>query len=133
MVEWAVVAEGLREWKRWTTKVMRSLKKEEAARTKKYDTALIDALKAATRTRAYIRRVRDGAPEDTEEEGLLSQYWYHASVSLRQIDPELAERALIKADCWADPLLWEDPRYRNIPVDLDLIVEQCRWLLKHGG
>ena len=123
---WDHVKDGLTFLKNWLTGQQTARVRESQA----YDEALESVMKAAIETRVYLRHLREGNPENTEKEGVLSQLWWQASVKLRHIDSALADRALIKADCWADPRLWDDERYKDIPLDLDLIIDQCRWLLR---
>ena len=93
--------------------------------------ALNSVLRAATETRAYIANVRDGRKQiDPDKEIQLAELWQRASTSLIPIgNIDLADKCMVKADCWADPTLWQDERYSEIPLDLNTIVEECRDLL----
>ena len=94
--------------------------------------ALSAILEAATKTRKYIYDTKNGAPEDREAEGLLSQLWWQASVMLGDISPELAESCAVKAECWASPELWENERFKDIPVTLDYIFDESRRLITNS-
>ena len=90
----------------------------------------IDAiLLAANETRAYIADIRDGKQtEDRNTEKGLAKLWRSAHTAMVPINYELADRCLIKADCWSDPKLFDDDRYSNIPLDLNSIIDLCREL-----
>jgi hypothetical protein len=86
-------------------------------------------LEAAIATRAYMADIRSGekaCSRDTERE--LSHLWMKAHHAMANVDIVLADRCMIKADCWSDPRLWTHPQYKHVPIDLDSIIESYREL-----
>jgi hypothetical protein len=105
---------------------------------RKEKTALVtDAAKAvltaATSTRAYMADVRDGVKQtDRHQEQALTGLWLDAYQKLLLLnEAELADKCLIKADCWSDHELWDNPKY-SVPVDIDTIIGECRELVRQG-
>lgn len=39
--------------------------------------------------------------------------------------------ALMTSFAWPNPLFLADPKYKNVPSQLELIREPCEWLLEH--
>ena len=96
---------------------------------KEKDDALSAILEAATKTGKYIYDVKNGSEEDRDIEENISQLWRTATVKLKTVNTELANTCLVKAECWASPDLWKSERFRDIPVDLDHIFNECGRLL----
>jgi hypothetical protein len=94
-----------------------------------YDSAIRSIYEATSQTRHYLARQREGGPPDRKREMDLSQLWFEAYAKLSRIDPDLAERCLIKSDCWSDPRLFSGERYAHVPLDLDTIFDKTRTLL----
>ena len=102
-------------------------KSSRKERAETQDKAIDAILSAANETRAYLADVRDGVQKpDREKERRLSELWRNAHTALIPIDYELADKCLIKADCWSDPTLFDDERYVEIPIDLNTIIDACR-------
>lgn len=86
---------------------------------------------AALATRSYLADQRLANSADREQELKLASLWHEAHrQSLGAGQYMLADRCLIKADGWSDPMMWESPRYEGIPVDLDSIIDSCRELAR---
>ena len=100
------------------------LAKFRAERQKDKEDAAKAILGAATKTRAYLADVREGRPKDRKRELVLRDLWMDAHMTVLRVDWDLAEKCLIKADYWSDKRLWTDPRYRDIPVDLDTVIDE---------
>jgi hypothetical protein len=81
--------------------------------------ALIAFNEALMETRRYIAQQQRGALRNVEIENHLSDLWREASEALWSHDPELATRCMIKGNGWADETVWDDPRYRDLPIKLN--------------
>jgi hypothetical protein len=78
---------------------------------------------ACMETRRYIVAQRSGAARDRETEQSLSSLWIEAGQALWSYDHELAGRCVIKGNGWADETVWDDPRFRDLPLRLnDMLV-----------
>ena len=100
-------------------------------KNKDYEDVLRSIYKAALETKSYLARIKKGVPADQDAEQRLSGLWVEAAVRLSRIDYDLSDKCLIKAYCWSDPRLWNDPKYSTIPLSIDTIFEEARALLKH--
>jgi hypothetical protein len=56
----------------------------------------------------------------------LSQLWNAAHLSLRAIDPALADRCFAKAEYWTDPSSWPDEKIRQYNIQLESMSEAVR-------
>jgi hypothetical protein len=74
---------------------------------------------ALMETRRYIADQSHGSPRDLARENRLSELWMEASEVLLRYDPDLAARCAIKGNGWADETVWADPRYRDLPLRLN--------------
>ena len=68
-------------------------------------------------------------PRSAEREEQLSRLWIDASVKLRHINRDLAERCLIKSDYWAHPEAWDDTDVKKARIELDRVFREARALL----
>jgi hypothetical protein len=91
-----------------------------------YKTALKSIYVAAFETKAYLAPTRAQNP-DTELQ--LSRLWTDAALELQPINPNLAERCLIKAEYWADPSTWTQQQIDESRIGLDGIIGESRQLL----
>jgi hypothetical protein len=83
--------------------------------------ALQDAL---FQTRQYVERRRLSENRDPAIERRLSQIWNEVGSLLQHYDPELASLCWIKGHGWANEKLWNDPRFRDLPVHLDDLLQR---------
>jgi len=88
--------------------------------------AISSLLHAAIQTRAHVAELREkGIPEGTDRS--IAELWSNVHERLRDAhEYDLADSALVKADGWSDPAVWDDPRYAGVPVSLDYIIDRCR-------
>jgi pimeloyl-ACP methyl ester carboxylesterase len=75
-------------------------------------------------TRQYIERRRRREPRDLEAERLLAKLWNDCGNALQKFDAGLASLCWIKGHGWADERLWTDPRFANLPVELDDMLQR---------
>jgi hypothetical protein len=86
---------------------------------------------ALMETRRYIADQGRGSSRDFAQEERLSALWMEASDALWRYDPDLARRCMIKGNGWADEAVWDDPRYRDLPLKLNDMMD--RMLQVAGG
>jgi len=89
-----------------------------------HDDTLEAVNQALLETRRYIRQRQAGAERDSQAENLLSELWYAAYSKILPFDPELANLCLVKGHGWADDTVWSDPRYRDLPIGVNDILEK---------
>ncbi len=85
---------------------------------------------AATKTNFYLRSIRDGKGDNREKEQELSMLWYEATTAIQPINSELAEKCLIKGQCWSDPQLFQSKEYEGIPLSIDYMFSETRNILQ---
>lgn len=73
--------------------LLREGKKE---RTAKADRALMALYSALSKTKKYISEENAGGTRNRDMEWKLAELWHNASIPLREIDPELAEKCFLK-------------------------------------
>lgn len=97
--------------------------------TEKTDQALMALYAALAETRRYIADLEDGKPHDRNREFSLANLWNTASVPLREIDPELAERCFIKGSYWMESDTWDTERIKAKGIAINSMFEATRLLL----
>jgi pimeloyl-ACP methyl ester carboxylesterase len=81
--------------------------------------ALLAFNEALMETRRYIVKQNGGAPRNPEIEQKLSTLWIDASQLLWPHDSKLASLCMVKGNGWADETVWDDPRYKDLPIKLN--------------
>lgn len=95
------------------------------------DKAINSVMEAAISTKAYLYDSKTLGEASREKETELAQKWQRAAGAIRDFDENLFISSQVKALGWADPREWEKAKDRAITVNLDLIIEQCKWLLNN--
>jgi hypothetical protein len=85
------------------------------------NSALAALHEAILETRLYISR-RDRGKRSADVEERLARVWMDVANALPPSRLELADLCRIKGQPWADPSLWNDPRFENLPVELNDIL-----------
>lgn len=67
---------------------------------------------------------------DIKTEEALSRLWMDASIELRPINHDLAERCFLKGQYWADRDGWSDEDGEKTNIKLEKLLEDARALLK---
>lgn len=98
-------------------------------RTEKTDQALMALYAALSETKAYIREQKEGKPRDHEKEFAIASLWHKASVPLREIDSEFAERCFLKGGYWLEPEVWDQEKINQKGIAIDAVFEATRALL----
>lgn len=86
--------------------------------------------KAATATNFYLGEIRDKKPANKEKERELSMLWEEAMYAVQPVNPALAEKCLIKGQCWSDSRLFNSKAYEDVPLSIDYIFTETRNMLK---
>jgi len=105
-------------------------KESKARQTKKHRTAVESVLKAVRNTEAYLYDFRKSEKKDRPRELELSELWGDAAADIRAVDARLSKIARLASFGWANPDFWEQPNFKDVPEQLDLLRKQCEWLLK---
>ena len=85
---------------------------------------------ALIESRRYMAECRKGAGRNYESEQQLSALWLSAAEELYPHDPELANRCMVKGNGWVDESVWDDPRYHDLPLKLNDMMER---IIQIGG
>jgi hypothetical protein len=102
---------ALKEW-------LQRIRPQDEARNE-YRTAFraVDAALRATVT--YMEQRRGGQPPTPETENQLSTLWGAAAEQVMPLDPQFGNRCFIKGQGWTDPAVWNNPRYKHLPIKID--------------
>jgi hypothetical protein len=83
--------------------------------------------------RPYLARSKKEKAEferNVQAEESLSRLWIEASVELRDINPDLAERCFFKGQYWADRDGWTDDDVRKTNIKLEKVLEDASALMR---
>jgi hypothetical protein len=106
--------------------LIRESRKHRSERT---DQGLYALYAALNETKAYIEVLDSGKKRDRKRERAIARLWHDASVPLRDIDPDLAERCFTKGSFWLEPDAWTDVMIKRKRIKLDQVLESTRNLL----
>ena len=98
-------------------------------RNDRIDQALYALYAALNETKSYIERLDSGKRRNRKTEWAIARLWHDASVPLRDIDPDLADRCFIKGSYWMEPETWTDVRIKRKRIKLDQVLKSTRKLL----
>jgi hypothetical protein len=106
--------------------LIREGKKE---RTEKIDHALLALYAALTETRAYIAEREKGKKRNHDREYKLARLWHSASIPLRVIDKDFAERCFLKGSYWLEPDTWDKKKIEEKGIAIEEVFDATRKLL----
>ena len=89
-------------------------------------------LEAARLTRVYLYDSDLTGEQDRVREADLSKAWLKASEALHKTDPQLHKIAQVKAFGWAEPNRWQELKRNVSTIKIDVIIEQCNYLLEES-
>jgi len=112
-----------------TLTMVKFMKDNNNQNTEEYDSALLAIYAATTETKNYISSIGKRKKHAKEKERKLSELWNKAGVKLRNINPDLAQRCIIKADYWANPDEWTMAEIKNSKITLNEIIKEARELI----
>lgn len=87
----------------------------------KIDEALKLTMDALRETRVYANKLRNGKRRDINKEHNIAELWSQASIPLRYIDKDLANKCFIKSEYWLEPETWTQARVESEGIALDTI------------
>ena len=106
--------------------LIREGRKRRGERT---DQALYALYAALNETKAYIDHLDSGKRRNKKREWAIARLWHDASVPLRDIDRDLAERCFIKGSFWLERDAWTDAMIKRKRIKLDQVMRSTRKLL----
>ena len=109
--------------------MVKAMKENNKQNNEEYEVALLSIYAATTETKNYISSLGKRKNHAKEKERKLSELWIKAGVKLRNIDNDLAERCIIKADYWANPDEWTMADIKNSKITLNEIIKESRELI----
>lgn len=112
-----------------TLNMVKTMKENNRQNNAEYEVALLSIYAATTETKNYISSIGNRKNHAKEKERKLSELWIKAGVKLRNIDNDLAQRCIIKADYWANPDEWTMADIKNSKITLDEIIKESRELI----
>jgi hypothetical protein len=98
-------------------------------RNERTDQALYALYTALNETKAYVEQLNSGKRRNRKTERAIAKLWHDASVPLRDIDRELANRCFIKGSYWMEPETWTEMKIEEKQIKLDQVMESTRKLL----
>jgi hypothetical protein len=98
-------------------------------RNERIDQALYALYTALNETKAYIQHLDSGKRRDRKREFAIAKLWHDASIPLRHIDRNLAERCFMKGSYWLEPYTWTDLIVKKKRIKLDEVLKSTRDLL----
>ncbi len=112
-----------------TLSVLGLIRDHKKQRTELIDLALLALYTALAETRSYLSDLKDGKRRDKKREFAIARLWNTASVPLRQIDKDLAERCFLKGGYWMEPEAWDQKKIEAKGITIDSVFEATRQLL----
>jgi hypothetical protein len=109
--------------------VLGLIREGKRQRTEKTDQALLALYTALRETQGYLAELKSGMANNPDKELSLAGLWQLASVPLREIDIELAEKCFEKGGYWLNPEAWNPARIEAKDIALDNMLEATRKLL----
>lgn len=106
------------------------IREEKRARSANVDLALTALFEALTATKPYLDSRAAGAARNPDREFEIATVWLNASIRLREIDIEFAERVCAKGGYWMAPEAWDDEKIREKKIAFDQVWESTQKLLK---
>jgi len=110
--------------------VLAVLKKAGDRDEDKITEALKAILVAASETESYLTDL-NSKERERKRETSISKMWVEAGVLLRKIEPNLAERCIMKSDYWVDPDSWTTRQVKDAKITLQMMKDDARVLLFH--
>jgi Alpha/beta hydrolase family len=93
--------------------------------------AVITFNEALMETRRYIaEQKRNHGQRDLAKENVISGLWMKAADALYPLDHRLASLCMIKGNGWIDESVWDDPRYKGLPLKLN---DMLQAMINAGG
>lgn len=123
-MEITILLSVFKEFREWIL----GLDKSNLEKNKEDKTALKSIYLALTETKFYFTYRKDN-PQDRVREMQISKLWFDASIELKSIDIDLAQRCFLKGDFWTDPNKWKQNENEEINISIDEMTKLARNLL----
>lgn len=123
-MEISILLSVFKEFREWIS----GIDKSNLEQNKEEKSALKSIYLALTETKFYFAD-RKNMPQDRERERQISKLWFDASIELKSIDIDLAQRCFLKGDFWTDPSNWRENDGNNINISIDEMTKLSRKLL----
>jgi len=98
-------------------------------RNDRKDQSLYALYTALNETKAYVEKLNYGKRRNRKTEWAIAKLWHDASVPLRDIDRDLADRCFIKGSYWMEPNTWTEMKIEEKRIKLNQVLESTRKLL----
>ena len=108
------------------TGLLRAKQKEKGERT---DQALYALYAALNETQAYVSHLESGKRRNRKREFAIARLWHAASIPLRTVDRDLAERCFLKGSYWLEPDTWSELIINKKRIGLNQVMNSTRNLL----
>jgi hypothetical protein len=105
------------------------IREGQKARNEKVDHALLALYAALTETKSYIESREKGKRRSREREYQLARLWHNASIPLRAIDKDFAQRCFLKGSYWLEPETWDKKRVEETEIAINTVFDATRQLL----
>lgn len=105
------------------------IRDDKKRRTEKTNQALFALYAALAESRSYIAERAAGKRRNRDKEFAIARLWHAASVPLREIDREFAERCFVKGGYWMEPDAWDKKRIREKGIAIENVFDETRKLL----
>lgn len=112
-----------------TLGVLGLIREGRQRRNEQIDRALFALYTALCETRVYVRDLENGERRSRKKEVAIAHLWHAASVPLRYIDRDLADRCFLKGSYWLDEEAWTQERINSSGIALDTMLEKTRDIL----
>jgi len=109
--------------------VLGLLRDGKVKRDEKIDISLHALYAALSETKAYTVSLKEGTQRNRDKENKLAKLWHEASVPLRDIEPELAQKCFLKGSYWLEPEAWDEAKIQENQIALDKVFEETKELL----
>lgn len=98
-------------------------------RTEQVERALRALYVALAETKSYIDARESGKRRNRKREYKLARLWHSASIPLRVIDKEFADRCFMKGSYWMESGAWDKKRIDETGIAIDAVFGATRQLL----
>lgn len=120
----AAIIDAARFWKEKNNETAEELRNKREA--------LQLVMDAVIATKAYLCDLEQGVEPSRDQERELASKWSNASMAISEYDFQLYTSARLKALGWADPREWKRAELRPWIIKLDVIIDQCQYILGKG-
>ena len=104
--------------------------KSNLEHNKENKNALKTLYKALSETKSYFsERENKLINRNRDKEREISNLWFEASVEIKNINKQLAERCFLKGEFWTDPINWRNNDKEKLDISLSEMTLLSKQLL----